>query len=72
MAIRAAAALAEGDYEVAVDGRLEDLAGNTLEGLFDRPPGERVRALEEGHARLNFTIDDQATVGELGMRGVGR
>ncbi len=42
-----------GKYGVAVDSRLEDLAGNNLQGPFDAPPGPR--RSQERHA-LPFVI----------------
>lgn len=46
-----------GLYRLWVDSRLEDLAGNNVHGLFDRPIGERLHNSSLSKVSLAFHID---------------
>ncbi|MEM8961168.1 MAG: Ig-like domain-containing protein [Acidobacteriota bacterium] len=45
-----------GTYRLRIEPRLEDLAGNNLLGLFDRPPGEDALT-DEGPVDIAISID---------------
>jgi hypothetical protein len=53
-----------GRYRLWIDSRLEDLAGNNLHGLFDRPMGERLDSPSLSKVSLAFCIDELKT-GEI-------
>ncbi|MEM7799845.1 MAG: hypothetical protein AAF633_11690 [Chloroflexota bacterium] len=46
-----------GDYELWVNTKLEDIAGNNLHGLFDTPPEERTLLLDQTEVIVPFLID---------------
>ena len=45
-------------YELVVNTRLEDVAGNNLHGLFDTPPEERLRLLDKATVTVPFTVSN--------------
>ena len=47
-----------GAYEVTVNTRLEDIAGNNLHGLFDRPPEEDWMFLDKETMAVPFRVDN--------------
>jgi hypothetical protein len=48
-----------GHYRLWIDSRLEDLAGNNLHGLFDRPMGERLASPSLPKVSLAFCVDEE-------------
>ena len=51
-----AAPWAEGDYRLAVDPRLEDLAGNSLARVFDRDLERDDAAVDPSRESIAFTL----------------
>lgn len=47
-----------GAYELAVNTRLEDIAGNNLHGLFDTPPEERLTLLDKATITMPFKVNN--------------
>ncbi len=45
-----------GEYSIHVDARLEDIAGNNLYGLFDRPADQAERVIENKSVRIPFQV----------------
>ena len=57
-----------GDYVVAVDATLEDLAGNNLQGLLDRPVDDELSGAASINLRLRFATSYPPGMGESAIR----
>ena len=46
-----------GTYELWINTKLEDIAGNNLHGLFDIPPEERPLYLDQNEVKIEFEVE---------------